>query len=138
MTGVVDRAVKAIVRGGLTLIMFVSIIAGCASNTHPGVDMNKYRQIRDGVTTKADVYRMFRTPTDEMRTKDGKTLLVYKVTKMEKSAIGCVPCLNLLYNPMTFNYQTLAFLIAPNGRVEKHLLKEDKHKTRADIFGTPW
>lgn len=137
MTGVVDRAVKATVSSGLTLMM-VSIIAGCASNTQPGVDMNKYRQIRDGVTTKGEVYRMFGTPTDEMPTKDGKTLLVYKVTKMEQSAVGTVPCLNVLYNPMTFNYQTLALLIGPNARVEKHLLKEDKHKARADIFGTPW
>ena len=123
---------------GLPLIIFACIIVGCAANPYPGVDMTKYGQIYDGATTQGQVYQMFGKPTDEVKTKDGKTLLVYQVTKMEKSAIGAVPCLNLLYNPVTFNYQTLAFLVGPNGRVEKHLLKEDKHKARADIFGTPW
>lgn len=100
--------------------------------------MDKYRQIRDGVTTKSEVYRMFGQPTDVVNTKDGKILVVYEVTKMNKSAIGYVPCLNLLYNPVTFNFQTLAFLIGYDGKVEKHTLRENKHKSRADIFGTPW
>ena len=91
-----------------------------------------------GETTKDEVYSMFGSPTDYVRTKDGKILLVYEVTKKEESVFGCVPCLNLLYNPVTFNYQTLAFLIGPDGRVEKHILKDNKYKGRADIFGTPW
>ncbi len=124
-------------RHGAILILLVGIIAGCSAN-RPGVDMTRYRQVENGVTTKGEIYRMFGKPNDEVQTKDGKTLLVYKRTKIEQSAAGYVPFFNVFYNPMTFTYQTLAFLIGCDGRVEKHILKEDKHKGRADIFGTPW
>lgn len=138
MTGVAVQEVRATGVRSLTLIMIVSIITGCASGGHPGVDKTKYQTIQDGVTTKRDVYRMFGRPTDEVKTKDHKTLLVYEYTKHEQSICSMVPCLNLLYGPFTLNYQTLALLIGNDGRVEKHFLREKKHKARMDIFGTPW
>jgi hypothetical protein len=112
------------------------LIAGCgpAPPSYKGVDQRKVNKIQDGVTTEAQIRAIFGAPKEVMETESGKRIFIYEYTKMTRGVEAAVPIFGA-FAPTDFTYQTLAVLVGPDGKVEKHQVKGEKWRATQTLTG---
>lgn len=105
--------------GALTVLLF----AGCASVGHE-MDMSQTQQIKKGVTTRADVEKMFGSPTSVTGRADGSVIATWFYSKASNTARNFIPVVNLVSTKFDTKNQMLYVTFDQAGHVTDYTFSE--------------
>lgn len=107
-------------RGYLPLLVALAFgAAGCATSYGTPVSQSKFGQIREGVSTKADVIRLLGQPTASNINSDGSEVLHYLSGKQGVDAAFFIPIVGPLVGEQRSKRQHIQILVNKKGVVEK-------------------
>ena len=94
------------------------VIAGCSSVGTP-ISQEKVNQIRVGVTTEADLFLLFGTPSTKTLDPSGTIVLIWAYSAASTKAETFVPLAGPFIGGYNTRLQQLTVLIDRKGRVER-------------------
>ena len=108
-------------------------LASCASVGTPIAQQN-VSQIKPGVTTEADLVRMFGAPSTKTLDSSGKTLLGWIYSAAQAKPASFVPVVGAFAGGTDVQVQQLSVLIGKDGRVEHYTMNNANPNVQ---MGTP-
>ena len=93
------------------------LLAGCSSVGNK-IDMTQVTNIKKGVTTRAEMERMFGAPMTVSLMPDGRTMAMWFYSKASNNAQNFIPVVNLVQTKIDTQSQSLQVFFDANGVVE--------------------
>jgi outer membrane protein assembly factor BamE (lipoprotein component of BamABCDE complex) len=131
MNTFLKRSVLRIAGILLTLIFLI----GCATSGRK-IDPGKLSQIKEGITTEAEVVNSLGAPWMKTLGSDGKTTMLYQYTKVKNRAANFIPVAGLLAGGMDMRQQMLTVLIGKDGKVEKYTMNDADTLVNSGLLNT--
>lgn len=100
------------------------LLAGCATSFGTPVAQEKLGQIREGVSTKADVIRLLGQPSAIDMNSDGSEVLKYQSSKFAMDAANFIPIVGPFVGKRNYKQQSIQILVNKKGIVEKYTATE--------------
>ena len=114
-------------------LMLCIFLVGCAT-VGTKIDASKLSQIKENVTTKAEVENILGKPQSISLTSDGKTLMMYQYVKASSKGSNFVPVVNLFSGGMNMNMQIIQVLIGKDDKVEKYILNDSANDIKTGLL----
>lgn len=103
--------------GVLAAVCAVALL-GCMTMGR-AIDPVKVAQVKEGVTTKAEVLSLLGEPTYTMMNPDGNEILMYTRTEMRESPKNFIPVYGIFHSEMDMKTQSATIMIDSTGVVKK-------------------
>jgi hypothetical protein len=116
----------------ISLILFVTGCIGCASAGRPIAQQN-VSKIKTGVTTEADLVRMFGPPNSKSLTSDGKILMMWIYSESQVKGTTFIPIVGAFAGGVDSRTQTLSVLIGSNGKVVRYTTNDSPIEARSGL-----
>jgi outer membrane protein assembly factor BamE (lipoprotein component of BamABCDE complex) len=118
--------------GGIALAI---ILTGCATSGRL-IKTDLLAQIKEGVTTEAEVIRLLGAPQTKTLDSNGKTIMLYYYTKAKTRPSTLIPYVGLLTGGMDMRQQMLTILLDQHGIVEKYTLNDSETPINTGLLNT--
>lgn len=115
----------------LTLLAF-SLLAGCASVGNK-IEMANVAQLQKGVTTRADMERLFGKPMSVSLLPDGRTMAMWFYSKASNNAQNFIPVVNLVQTKIDTHTQTLQAFFTADGVLENFATNDANSEVKAGL-----
>jgi outer membrane protein assembly factor BamE (lipoprotein component of BamABCDE complex) len=116
-----------------SIILIVLLLAGCAT-VGTKIDQSKVDQIKDGVTTRAQLDEWFGQPNQQSLGDGNQTILTYSYVHSQASGASYVPVVNLFAGGTNTNQQVLMIAVDKNGIVVRHLMNDSKTQMKTGLL----
>jgi outer membrane protein assembly factor BamE (lipoprotein component of BamABCDE complex) len=107
----------------IAVFLLALAFAGCASVGTP-IAQENVKKIRPGVTTEADLVRMFGPPSTRTLDSNGKTILGWIYSEAQTKGTTFIPIAGPFVGGVNTRTQMLSVLIARNGKVERYTMND--------------
>jgi outer membrane protein assembly factor BamE (lipoprotein component of BamABCDE complex) len=104
-------------------LLIMALLASCASVGTP-IAQENVKKIRPGVTTEADLVRMFGQPSTKTLDSNGKTILGWIYSEAQTKGTTFIPIAGAFVGGVNTRTQMLSVLIGRNGRVERYTMND--------------
>jgi outer membrane protein assembly factor BamE (lipoprotein component of BamABCDE complex) len=98
-------------------------MAGCSSVGKP-IARDKINQVQVGVTTEAEVIRMFGVPSTKTLDASGTIVLTWVYSRAAAKPQTFIPVAGVFVGGMNTRLQQLTVLIGKKGRVERYTMND--------------
>ena len=106
-----------------SLLFIATLLAGCASVGKPVVTQN-IPKIKRGVTTEADLVRMFGAPTTKTLNANGNVIMIWAHSAAQAKGASFIPFAGPFIGGTNVQVQQLTVLLNSKGTVQNYTMNE--------------
>lgn len=122
----------------LLMVMVVSaVLAGCASSGNQSLKKESEASVKtkivEGVTTKADVKKMFGSASKTSFTDGGKEIWTYELADVSMDAVSYIPVVNWFGSSSSGTKKELVVMY-DGDKVQRYSMSESSVSTKTGVF----
>lgn len=118
----------------LGLAFALTLFSGCAS-VGTKFDMTQVQNLQKGVTSRAEMEKMFGKPMNVSLMPDGRVMAMWFYSKATSGARNFVPVVNMVSMKVDSNTQTLQAIFTADGVLETFTTNDANSTIKAGLAG---